>query len=233
MRYLFLLTIVMFFGVEMTAAPVLSYFNGNYSSTDCQVQMPDVDDAHMPVTIEVTGVDGASTAVFRLRGIAMGGENLGELVLTLGLSDKGDEGYMISEAVGLDGPTLADGRTSKISVASSEMIIDGEKCRLGLQLSIELYKDGEPAGIVTVTTGDAERSGVLTKIRQVSGLTVFPGTATSVIKVSDSGEYVIYSANGATVKAGITFDGNISVSSFPVGVYVVSINGQSARFLKK
>ena len=57
--------------------------------------------------------------------------------------------------------------------------------------------------------------------------------ATSVINVPENGEFVIYSYAGSAVKSGVVSNGSISVSDLAVGNYIVSVNGKSARFVKK
>lgn len=65
------------------------------------------------------------------------------------------------------------------------------------------------------------------------GLSVFPNPASGRLTVSINGDYRIANVMGQLLMTGTVNDGDIDVSGLPAGIYFLSINGVTQKFVKQ
>lgn len=140
------------------------------------------------------------------------------------LTDAGDGTYTLSRED--TDVTLITG--AKVSISLVSGTIDGEELKLEL-----LILDGN---VKIKVLFNIDETGIFqTAAEKASQIQIYPSVATDNIQVigATEGIYTIYSVNGVTAKTGSLSQFGIDVSALANGTYILSIDGQTARFVKK
>jgi hypothetical protein len=124
-----------------------------------------------------------------------------------------------------EGPTVM-GQTSTITLTSGSVIAN----TLSLQLSIGVQGMGD---VLVTFDGDLFNGVGLISVKANSKLNISVFNDNVQLSGVESGVYSIYNVNGVLVKASTFAGGQLNVSSLPAGVYLLSVNGQIAKFVKK
>ena len=213
----------------------LSDYDGTYSTSNATIAYytPSVGSQTSALNVDVEAL-GATSVKLSINDFSFQGITVGDIEATLVAASDGEGGYELSTATAkIAGPTIESlGLSTELEIISavSALYVEGGEKKMDLKLNV--YEAGETSLVASVTISGAELAPA-TSVKENKALSVYPTVATSVINVPENGEFVIYSYAGSAVKSGVVSNGSISVSDLAVGNYIVSVNGKSARFVKK
>ena len=227
-----------------TLSNPLAAFDGTYVTSGATIYVPadaESGDAY-PLSISLKA-QSSDRVLLSIKNFTYGeGDDalvIGDIDVVLAASEA--DGVVTLSNVNLEGETGPNAETAgvpistKIFVQGVSQIVKDEQNILLLDLKIDgtIIETGDPmADVARVEVTDAVFTPA-TSVKENTVLSVYPTVATSVVNVPENGEFVIYSYAGSAVKSGVVSNGSISVSDLAVGNYIVSVNGKSARFVKK
>jgi hypothetical protein len=185
-----------------------------------------VSDVPISLTQEAGGTYAFSLKDFSFMGIAVGDIDLTGVtgVEEAGVVTLSREGSIAGPTVPLMGIEIP----TTISLTSASVVEN----QLSFVLNVSAMGGAVPVTDVTFT-GEKTTTGI--QVIQTAGkaLVVYPTLAKEVINVQGAGRYAIYGQNGSTVKSGVIGKGEINVSSLPAGLYFITVDGKTAKFIKQ
>ena len=144
-------------------------------------------------------------------------------------------------------PVTKDGDDLIFSIREHDMVVNTPLGSLTITLNLDgmIGTDGTldiemritqaamPTFLVTVTYEGTKATATSLK-KQTAEFSIYPTITNDFITVNgiESGEYIIYSATGAVARKGM-IEGAINVSDLNNGVYLLNIENQTVRFIKK
>jgi hypothetical protein len=176
----------------------------------------------------------SSTGYYSLtiKDFSFGTTYVGDIVIDSITSSYSSGSYVLTRAKSLAGPTIGE-QTTVLTLGSSS-VTSGT---LALNLTVSVYQvimtvNTKLMDVPVAFTGSLLTTGIQTPKSETIALT--PSVATDYISVpAASGEYQIYNTSGVLVKSGKLTSDNIKVSTLPSGVYILSVGGKTAKFIKK
>ncbi|MBP5136721.1 MAG: hypothetical protein ILP23_05315 [Paludibacteraceae bacterium] len=227
--------------VSVASMAPLSDYDGTYSTSNATIYVPADAATGEEYALNISlQAQSSERMLLSIKDFSYGTLVIGDIDVVLAASET--DGVVTLSNVdavnGEDGPdaeTVGIAISTKIFVQGVSQIVSDDPNVLMLDLKIDGFvKDGGEAmpGVARVEVTDAVFTPA-TSVKENTALSVYPTVATSVVNVPENGEFVIYSYAGSAVKSGVVSNGSISVSDLAVGNYIVSVNGKSARFVKK
>jgi len=94
--------------------------------------------------------------------------------------------------------------------------------------------DGDELDAANVSF-EGENTNTQINALNTSKIAVYPTIANNIVTLIgvEVADYAIYAQNGTLVKAGKTNDGTINVANLGTGIYILNINENSIKIIKK
>ena len=160
---------------------------------------------------------------------------LGNLDVT-GISATEENGIVTLSKTGMStGPEIEDLGGLATLIALNSASINARVLTLDLSVYLDVPEIPlEEAQVANVTfTGNNTSTGIFTP--KTEKITVYSTVVNDIITLKDikAADYAMYAPNGTLVKAGKTNNGTINVANLGIGIYILNINENSIKIIKK
>jgi hypothetical protein len=188
------------------------------------------------VSIYLIQEEGSNTYALSIKDFVFGELPIGDLDVT-GISAEENDGIITLTKDGYsDGPTVD---VPNISIPVSTRIYLQEATITNDQLTFVLTVNGMIGQEIPLTnvsfTGEKDTRTGIFSAKADKALAIFPSLVEDVIRIQGltNGRYAIYNLSGSMQQSGITGKGEINVSALSTGLYLIAVDGKTAKFIKK